>query len=151
MNLKSKVNGVQLRPLLSLVSLHPLILAIYVRVPCLTSLLRGRTMMLWTHGPWYLNGRQFGLILGSQRPLGKLSSFYSFLCFIITLFCPFSYTLVFFFIFLVYFISHMLHISSTWPGVVHDCIDSWSLPSYLILFSFISYLLALPLEFKIVV
>ena len=39
-------------------------------------------MLSGTYGPWYLQGRQFGLYLACQRPLGKLSSFYSFYVFI---------------------------------------------------------------------
>ena len=36
-------------------------------------------MLSGTCGPWYLQGRQFGLRLMSQRLLGKLSSFYTFI------------------------------------------------------------------------
>ena len=32
-------------------------------------------MLSGTYGPWYLQGRQFGLYLVSQRLLGKLYSF----------------------------------------------------------------------------
>ena len=48
--------------------------------PVVDSLLRWGAMLSGT--PWYLQGRQFGLYLASQRPLGKLSSFYSFYVFI---------------------------------------------------------------------
>ena len=65
-------------------------------------------MLSVTYGPWYLQGRQFGLYQASQRPLGKLSSFYSFYVFIdLTHIFLFSS-----FLFYIYISCLLLYISS---------------------------------------
>ena len=63
-------------------------------------------MLSGTYGPWYLQGRQFGLCLVSQRPLGKLSSFYSFYALLLCYF--FSYFSSRFILYLVYYYIFLL-------------------------------------------
>ena len=67
-------------------------------------------MLSGTYGPWYLQGRQFGLYLASQRPLGKLSSFYSFYVFIDLTHIFFSPHFYSTFVYLVYYYIFLLSV-----------------------------------------
>ena len=89
-------------------------------------------MLSAMYGSFYLQGRQFGLCLVSQRSLGKLSSFYSFYALSLHYIAPIMIMLLsdFFLSLSFYFISQILYIF---------------LP-VIILFYFIFY--ALPLEVK---
>ena len=65
-------------------------------------------MLSGTYGPWYLQGRQFGLYLANQRPLGKNFFLPIFLCFIHTLLPIYAFSTYIFSLFILHLIYYYL-------------------------------------------